>query len=115
MTEPISLDIILSEFSEDTEAWVLQDQQSKLYVIIPHNKYPGRQPIHFFLKREDAEDVLTELLAENDKLRGKDIFPVNVKLLSAIQTISADKTPGHADGFVVHSPNEVYEYIRDRN
>ncbi|MCI0614461.1 hypothetical protein L0244_15855 [bacterium] len=115
MTEPLSLDVILGEFSENAEAWVLQDEQSKEYLIIPHEKHPGRHPIHFFLKKEDAQDVLLEILEVNEKLKDKDIFPVKVNLLQALRGIATDKTPGHADGFVVHSPNEVYEFIRDKN
>lgn len=115
MTEPLPLDTILSEFSEDAEAWVLQDQQSQQYVVIPHNNFPGRNPIHFFLKRSDAEAVLMELVDENEKLKDKDIFPVKVKLLQALRGIASDTNPLNADAFVVHSPNEVYEYIRDRN
>jgi hypothetical protein len=34
-----------------------------------------------------------------------------VKLLQALRSIAADKTPGHADSFVVHSPNEVFEFL----
>jgi hypothetical protein len=114
MTEPIPVETLLAELSEDADAWVLQDEQSKLYVTIPHPTYPGRQPIHFFLKREDAAAVLMELVEENERLRDKNIFPVKVKLLEALRRIAADATPGNADGFVVHSPNEVYEYVRDR-
>lgn len=44
MTDPLSLDTIQSEFSEESEAWVLQDTKSKKYVTIPHPKYPGRNP-----------------------------------------------------------------------
>jgi len=115
MTEPLSLDIILSEFNEDDKAWVLQDEDSKLYVTIPHPKYPGRQPIHFFMRRMDAEDILTEIVGENERLRKKNIFPVSVNLLQAIRNIGIDANPRNAVGFVVHTPNEVYEYIQERN
>ena len=114
MTEPLSLDVILAEFDDNSEAWVLQDETSKQYVVIPHNKYPGRRPIHFFLRKEDAEALLMELNEENWYLKNKNIFPVKVKLIPAIKVIAADKNPDNADAFVVHSPNEVYEYIRAR-
>ena len=35
MTDPLSLETIRAEFSEDTQAWVLQDKESKKYVTIP--------------------------------------------------------------------------------
>ena len=115
MTDPLSLDTILAEFSADSEAWVLQDAKSKKYVIIPHPKYPGRNPIHFFLSKNDAEVVLQEILDVNWSLKNRDIFPVKVKLLIACKSIAADKSIGHADGFVVHPPNEVFEFIRQQS
>lgn len=115
MTDPLSLETIVAEFSDDSEAWVLRDTKSKKYVTIPHPRYPGRNPIHFFLSKADAERVLTEILDVNWPLKNRDIFPVSVKLLKAIRIIAADKTAGNADGFVVHPPNEVFEFIRQKN
>jgi hypothetical protein len=114
MTKPISLDAILSEFSEDDDAWVLQDEGSGQYLIIPHPKYPGRSPIHFFMSRQNAQDVLQEVLDANEALLEKEIFPVKVKLKQALRSIAAGGGPGKADGFVLHSPNEVYEFLRDQ-
>ena len=48
MTNPLPLDLILSEFNENSDAWVLQDRKSKKYVTIPHSKYPERITVHFF-------------------------------------------------------------------
>jgi len=115
MTDPLSLETIQTEFGEDTEAWVLQEKKSKKFVTIPHPKYPGRNPIHFFLSKSDAELMLTEILDVNWALRNRDIFPVNVKLLQAARGIASSKIPGNADGFVVHPPNEVFEFIRLQN
>ena len=114
MTDPFSLDTIKSEFNEETEMWVLQDTTSKKYVTIPHPKYPGRNPIHFFMRREDAEDVLKKILDVNWALRNRNISPTKVKLLRACRDIAADKTKGNADGFVVHPPNEVYEFFHQK-
>lgn len=115
MTEPLSLEAIQSVFSEDTEMWVLKEQSSGQYVAIPHPKYPGRRPLHFFMSRADAEAMLTEILDVNPGLRGKDIFPAKVKLLQAARSIAAKPVPGGIDSFVVHSPNEVYEFLRNKN
>ena len=112
MTKPLPLDLILSEFNENSEAWVLQDKKSKKYVTIPHHKYPGRITVHFFLSKNDAEIMLTEILDVNSGMKSHDIFPISVKLQKAIRGIAADKTIGNADSFAVHSPNEVFEYIR---
>ena len=113
MTATLSLDTILSEFDEKSEAWVLQDRKSKKYVTIPHPKYPKRIIVHFFLSKVDAELLLTEILDVNWAMRNRDIFPISVKLIKAINGIAADKTIGNADGFVVHSPNEVFDFLKN--
>ncbi|MCG5517429.1 MULTISPECIES: hypothetical protein, partial [unclassified Ectothiorhodospira] len=115
MSDPLSLNVIESEFSENSEAWVLQDRQPEKYLTIPHPRYPGRHPIHFFLKKEDAQDVLQEIVEVNPDLADKEIYPVNVKLLQACRGIAANQDPGNADGFVVHPPNEVYEFLQGKN
>jgi hypothetical protein len=115
MTEPYSLETILAEFNENSEAWVLQDKSSGMYVTIPHPKYPGRSPIHFFMSESDAQDLLVEIIDVNEKLKEKDIYPIKVKLIQAIKGVASGANKlGNADGFVVHSPNEVYEFIKDK-
>lgn len=112
MDQPLSLDTILSEFEEGSEAWTLQDNKSKKYIVAPDPRNPGRMPIRFFLQKQDAEDFLQEVLEVNENLRGKNILAVKVKLLPALKGIAIDKTIGNADSFVVHSPNEVYNWLR---
>jgi hypothetical protein len=114
MTDPISLDVILSDFSENDSAWVLQDTGSGRYVTIPHPKYPGRQPIHFFMSQSDANDLLREILTASEHLRNKSIVAIKVKLHEALRGIASGSGPEMADGFVLHSPNEVYEFLKDR-
>ena len=114
MTSPLKLETILSEFSEDADAWVLQDRVSGKYVIIPDSRFPGRKPIRFFMRREDAIDLLQELNDENPNLGDKEIYPFKVKLLESLRRIASDTNPDNADAFVVHSPNEVYQYLRER-
>ncbi len=114
MTEPYSLETILSELGDKSDAWVLQDKTTSLYVTIPHPNYPGKNPIHFFLSKEDAQAILIEIMDVNSKLKNREIYPVKVKLVQAIKGIAAGaNNPWKADGFVVHSPNEVYEFVRD--
>ncbi len=114
MTQPLPLDTVLSEFSETSEAWALQSKRKGTYLTIPDHRFPGRRPVRFFMSREDAERLLAEVLKANPSLAGAQITPVRVKLLQALRSIAADKTPGHADSFVVHSPNEVFEFLQDR-
>ncbi|MGH8284707.1 MAG: hypothetical protein ACRETT_02955, partial [Steroidobacteraceae bacterium] len=106
MMQPLPLDTVLSEFSEQSEAWVLQSKRKGTYLTIPDNRFPGRRPVRFFMSREDADRMLAEVLKVNPSLTGERITPVSVKLLQALRSIAADKTPGHADSFVIHSPNE---------
>lgn len=114
MTQPLPLDAVLTEFSEDKEAWVLQGKRSGKYLVIPDNRYPGRRPVRFFMSRFDAERMLAEVLKIKPSLAAEAIAPVSVKLLQALRSIAADRTFGNADSFVVHSPNEMYEFLRDR-
>lgn len=59
-------------------------------------------------------DMLQELNEENATLRYKEVYPFKVKLLESLRRIASDTNPDNADAFVVHSPNEVYEYIREQ-
>ena len=71
MGKPISLEIILSEFTEEDVAWIIGDNNSKQYLTIPNNRFPNREIFRFFLSREDAEKLLNEVLDESEKLRSK--------------------------------------------
>ena len=113
MAEPLSLEVIQSEFSEESEAWVLKDIKSGKYLIVPHPSYPNRKPIHFFFNKEAAQDILTEILDVNEKIGNEDVFPVQVKLLQTLREIASGKTNGN--GFVVHPPNEVFEFLQSKN
>jgi hypothetical protein len=114
MSRTIKLEDVISEFSEDDEVWTLQDSKSKKYVIIPDERFPGRKPVRFFLKKEDAEAVLKETRRENALLKNKKIIPIKVKLLRAARGMATDTNPRNADSFVLHGPVEVYEFVRDR-
>lgn len=114
MGKTIKLEDVISEFSEDDEVWTLQDSKSRKYVILPDKRFPGRKPIRFFLKKEDAEAILKEIRRENVLLKNKKIIPIKVKLLRAARSIATDTNPDNADAFVLHGPVEVYEFVRDR-
>lgn len=114
MTQPLPLDTVLNEFSEQSDAWVLQSKRQGNFLVIPDNRFPGRRPVRFFMSEADAARMLTEVLKANPSLAGERITPVSVKLLQALRGIAADKTPAHADSFVIHSPNEVFEFLHQR-
>jgi hypothetical protein len=110
MTQPLPLDTILGEFSEQSDAWVLQSRRQGTFLVIPDNRFPERRPVRFFMSKADADRMLAEVLKAKPSLASERITPVSVKLLQALRDIAADKTPGHADSFVVYSPNEVFEF-----
>ncbi len=111
MSEPLPLDTLLSEFSEDYEAWVIQSKKNGQYLVIPDDRFPGRKPIRFFMSEVDASRIIDVVLKTKPSLASAGLWPVKVKLQEALRGIAADKNPGHADSFVMHSPNEVYEFL----
>lgn len=110
MIKPLELDVIESEFSEDYKAWAIQAGSGE-YLVIPDNRFPGRQPIRFFMSEADAQRVLDAVLGVKPELRNAKLEPVDLPLLDSLRRIASDKNPNHADSFVVHSPNEVYEFV----
>ena len=110
--EPLDLDTV-ADFGEDYEAWTLQDSASGRYVTVPDPRYPGRRPIRFFMKEADAQSLLGRLREVNPAIRAASVRPVKVPLLRALRGVAADRTPGNADSFVMHSPNEVYDWLKD--
>jgi hypothetical protein len=112
MADPLELDTILAEFSEEDPAWVLRDAGSGKYVTIPHAKYPGRNIFHFFMSELDCKRILEALALEAPALRGRKIQVTEIKLKQAIRGVAGSGNP--ADGFVVHTPNEVFEYLWDK-
>lgn len=114
MTQPLPLDTVLNEFSEQSVAWVLQSKRQGTFLVVPDNRFPGRRPVRFFMSEADAARMLAEVLKAKPSLASERITPVSVKLLQALRDIAADKTPGHADSFVIHSPNEVFEFLHQQ-
>jgi hypothetical protein len=83
MTQPLPLDTVLGEFSETSDAWVLQSQRQGTYLIVPDDRLPGRRPVRFFMSRVDAERLLAQALTAQPSLAGAQLVPVRVKLLAA--------------------------------
>jgi|HubBroStandDraft_2_1064218.scaffolds.fasta_scaffold845142_1 hypothetical protein len=111
MTEPLSLETLLSEFDSSETVWALRDARSGRYVTIPRQKYPGRLILHFFMSRDDAETLLKKISETGNKpIAAAQIAPVKVNLHESLRGVALDTTQGNADGFVVHPPNEVFEY-----
>jgi hypothetical protein len=111
MTEPLSLETLLTEFTATDTAWVLRDARSGEYFMIPHDRYPNRVILHFFMSRDDAVTILNMITETGNRaIAAAPIIPVQVNLHESLSQVASDKTPGNADAFVVHPPNEVFEY-----
>jgi hypothetical protein len=59
---------------------------------------------------EDAKKVINELDLENPKLKKREIYPYEMKLKASLRALAADPE----NGFVVHTPNEVFEFLAQR-
>lgn len=110
MIQPLSLDVIEGEFSEDYKAWVIQGKNGK-FLVIPDNRFPGRRPIRFFMSELDADRVLNAVLDANPSLKKQRLVSVQVQLLESLRGLARETDPERADSFVVHSPIEVYEFL----
>src|SRR5260221_10174330 len=113
--KPLPLDVLESHFDDQKDAWVVQDQKSGLYVVAPDPRYPGRHPIRFFLRPEDAQAFADEAQRQSERLRSAHLAPHKVKLLPSLRSIAADTDATHADSFVVHSPNEMFRWLREQS
>ena len=110
MIQPMSLDVVLREFSEGYKAWVIQANSGK-YLVIPDNRFPGRRPIVFFKSRYDATRLLDAILKLRPVLIPQGLIEVEVRLLETLRGIAADRSRAQADSFVILSPNEVSDLI----
>jgi hypothetical protein len=110
MIQPLSLDVIEGEFSEDYEAWVIRGKNGK-FLVIPDNRFPGRRPIRFFMSEADASKVIDAVLHAKPALASQGLTPVRVRLLDSLRGVAKDTDTNNADSFVVHSPNEVFDFV----
>ena len=110
MIQPMSLDVVLREFSEEYKVWVIQAINGK-YLAVPDNRFPGRRPIVFFKSRYDASRLLDAILRVKPGLETQRLIEVEVRLLETLRGVAADRSRAQADSFVIVSPNEVSDLI----
>ena len=110
MIQPMSLNVILGDFSRDDKAWTLQGKSGR-YLVIPDERFPGRRPIRFFKSKYDACRVLEALLKSRPALLDQKLIAIEVRLLDALQGDESKSSRAHADSFVVNSLDEVFELI----
>ena len=102
--KPLNIDAVLSEFDLDKQGFIIVNRSLGSVVTIPDNRYPGRRPVRVFLSRSDCEKVI-ERLKEAKPLASEfslEAFPV--PLIIAVRLIA------DADAFVIHGPNEVFDF-----
>ena len=109
MTQPISIDTMLAEFSEADSAWVIMDVASGARLNVPAPNYPGTEVVRFFLSQSDADKFLGEVLQAAPHLHEAILVAVAVPLIRTARAIAAQRNSGKKVGFVIHSPNEVFE------
>ncbi|MGO9317825.1 MAG: hypothetical protein ACLPXT_02980 [Terracidiphilus sp.] len=63
------------------------------------------------MSKLDASRVMDAVLQVKPELGAQKLVAVDVNLLQALRGVAADKDLNHADSFVIHSPNEVYEFV----
>lgn len=110
MIQPMSLDVVLPEFSEDFKAWVIQAINGR-YLAIPDYRFPGRRPIVFVKSRYDASRLLDALLKARPVLEPQRLIEIEVRLLETLRGVAADRSRTQADSFVILSPNEVSDLM----
>jgi 2-methylcitrate dehydratase PrpD len=111
MIQPRSLDATLGEYSEEFRAWAIQGRSGR-YLTVPDVRFPGRRTIRFFTSEYDARRVLDAVLEVRPELDVHKLETVEVRLLDALRRSAAQKTPPRAESFTVHSPGEVYEFVK---
>jgi hypothetical protein len=110
MIQPMSIDVILREFSEEYRAWVIEAESGKC-LAIPDRRFPGRKPILFFKTEYDASRLLGAVLKARPMFESQRLVAVEVRLLETLRRVASDKNRGQTDSFVIHSANEVSDFI----
>lgn len=109
--EPLSLEVLDGEVSEESKAWVIKGENGS-FLIIPDNRFPGRRPIRFFMSEADASRVIREVTRAKPELAQQRLAPFEVFLRDSLRRIAKETHPERADSFVVHTPNEVYDFLK---
>ena len=110
MIQPQSLGAIPGGCAEAINVWAIQGKSGK-YLAITDPRFPGRRPIRFFTSQVGAMRVMNTVLELTPVLEKQQLVVVEVGLLAALRRANADKTPPHADSFVINSPDEVFELV----
>lgn len=111
MTNSLSIQTILENFDQKSEMWILVNSNNFPYQYLTVPQRDRRIFYRFFMKKEDAQNFLQEVLDVNENLKNQDIFPMKVNLFHTASLILMTGNPY----FSVHSPNEAIEFIQDKS
>lgn len=109
MSKPLDLETSLAEFSGDDKGWTVIDAVTSARLDVPDDHYPGTDVVRLFLSRSDSEAHIREVIAASPNLRNAVLVSVAVPLIRTVRGIAPARAAGQKVGFVVHTPNEVYE------
>jgi hypothetical protein len=77
----------------------------------PDDKYRGTETVRLFLSEGDARMVIERTKnAGSPKIRNAVLVAVPVPPLETIRGIAAKCNSGENIGYVIHGPNEVYNF-----
>lgn len=110
---PLELDDILADFSEEDRGWMIFDAITGARLNLPDRaRYPGVEIVRLFLSEQDARSVIDRTKAAGSKkIANAVLVPVPVPLLETMRGIAARRDAGEKIGYVVHGPNEVYDFL----
>lgn len=103
-------EVIDSEFSEDDRAWVVSEEGTDSLLVVPDPRY-AEPVVQFFMKLEDAQQYALDVKEENENLKDKNLQPKSIKLKETMRAVMGAEPPC---AVILHSPNAMYEYFRDR-
>jgi hypothetical protein len=108
----LDIQTVLAEFGDKDQGWIIVGPGDR-ELHWPHANYPGTAVVPIFMSKIDADTLIEQIPsdapAKRQALRAKE---VRIREFAAI--ISQRKDAGENIGFVVHPPNEVFEFSKPR-
>lgn len=106
---PIDIDTLLAEWTDEDPGWIIVGPSDR-ELWWPHDQYPGTEVFPIFMSENDALEMIARIPSDSAAKQ----YPLRVKkvrLLNHAQIIAERKKNGEPVGFVVLSPNEVFDFL----
>ena len=101
---PLEVDAIL-ELGLDKTAFIAVNYETMAVIPVPQQGDKTRI-VRFFLSRHDCEGFISKLKEDNVDGLKADLRPFEVPLIVSLHLAEG------ADTFTVHSPNEVFDFLK---